>query len=329
MGGRPGKGRGSPHRRAGSSPAAPRQALGAGLWKPRAHQRPGCTAAPGALGRRRPPARHGAPRGADAAGFPEAAGARSPVTFSTWPCRSSRQHKQAPGRAQLGLRPASGPGAPVDPITTGRRAANPGAARSRPLAAEAPGSGWGRGERGAQARSPRPAGFARGPRHAPRARSTWPGAASAPLTLETRSLRAARARPPRDLRASLSGPLDASTAGLHARAPLSAFGGQSPAGGRPEVRGAFAVPQPEAVGDARSTGLFIAPGGKAPCRESNVRAGEGRPSPHPTSSRAAPGGGRLEPLRRSRAQAPLRRGSHPWEKARGDATGIEVKETPR
>ncbi|XP_004396141.1 PREDICTED: uncharacterized protein LOC101385063 [Odobenus rosmarus divergens] len=171
---------------------------------------------------------------------------RSPVTFSTWPCRSGHQHKQASGRAQLGLRPVSGTGAPVGPITTGWRAANPGAARSRPLAAEAPGSGWGRGERGAQARSPRPAGFARGPRHAPRARSTWPRAAEcAPDPGDPEA--AGRAGPRlRELRASLSGRPDAPTAGLDARACLSAFGGQSPAGGRPEVHGAFSVPQPQA-----------------------------------------------------------------------------------
>lgn len=45
---------------------------------------------------------------------------------------------------------------------------------------------WGRGGSGAQAYNSHPANYAREPRHAPRAKSTWPGAGSAPRALETR-----------------------------------------------------------------------------------------------------------------------------------------------
>lgn len=45
---------------------------------------------------------------------------------------------------------------------------------------------WGRGGSGAQAHNSNPANYAREPRHAPRAKSTWPGAASEPRALETR-----------------------------------------------------------------------------------------------------------------------------------------------
>lgn len=84
-------------------------------------------------------------------------------------------HPKPSGR--LPTRPSSGSGAPVGPVRPSRPSADCRTAHSRPLAAEAPGTGWGRGGRGAQARGPRPASFARGPRHAPRARSTWPRAA--------------------------------------------------------------------------------------------------------------------------------------------------------
>lgn len=99
------------------------------------------------------------------------------------PCNFS--HPARPGRPPtetsmgthgLEVQSSTDLGAPVGPVCPGRPAENPSAARSCPLVAETPGTGWGRGGGSAQALSPRPAGFARGPRHAPRTRSTWPRA---------------------------------------------------------------------------------------------------------------------------------------------------------
>lgn len=85
-------------------------------------------------------------------------------------------------------------------------------------------------------------------------RARGPGPLSAPLTLETPSRGLQRPLGTRKVRTSLSGLLTPlhhhpHPAVLGLRACVFAFGGQSPEGGRLEVR-AFSVSQPEAVGDA-------------------------------------------------------------------------------
>lgn len=217
------------------------------------------------------------------------------------------QASSGPGR-----RLESRPGAPVCRVGPSRPTVDTKAARSRPLAAEAPGSEWGRGGRSAQARSPRPAGFARGPRHAPRAQSTWPRGRRVSLTLETQSpgggggpghRRARQAFP--DSRRPRGPRLPRRPS--YARACVSAFGGQSPAGGRLHVRRAFPVPRPKSSRTG-ATRLFSATSGKSPWRKTPADARAGKADP-PAQTRPPPGSeGRRERLRQARSQAPLRRG---------------------
>lgn len=85
------------------------------------------------------------------------------------------------------------------------------------------------------------------------------GPLSAPLTLETRSRGLQKPLGTREVRTRLSGiltPLHTPhPAGLDLRACVFAFGGQSPEGGRLEVR-AFSVSQPEAVGDVLHAAIY-------------------------------------------------------------------------
>lgn len=254
------------------------------------------------------------------------------------PCNFS--HPARPGRPPtetsmgthgLEVQSSTDLGAPVGPVCPGRPVENPSAARSCPLVAETPGTGWGRGGGSAQALSPRPAGFARGPRHAPRTRSTWP--------------RASKCTPdPRDAAPGSSrAPLNASCASVFPGVPCYPLHQAGSACRRlciwrAKSRGRLPVspqsshsrnPRPSGT---RSTGLFTAPAGNH-LRGKQTRTlvlGGGRlPPPSPSSSRSGPRGGRREPLRRCDSPALLRRGSRPWERAIGDARGTEVKETPR
>lgn len=175
------------------------------------------------------------------------------------------------------------PRAPVCRVGPCRTAVDTGAARSRPLAAKAPGREWGRGGRSAQARSP-PGGLcARASARTARAEHVAPGPPRVSLTLETQSPRGRRGPGVRARCARvfpwLPTPTQPPHPGLDTRACVSAFGGQSPAGGRPYVRRAFSAPQPRSS-RTRSTRLFSATSGKSPRRKvhADVRAGEGRSS---------------------------------------------------
>lgn len=281
-----------------------------------------------------------APRGAHTARVPRGRATTAAPKFRNffhpaWPSRPPTQTGvERPGRGGppgTVQREAGGHlSAPFAPA--GQPAADPSAARSRPLAAEAPGSGWGRGGRGAQAHSPRPASFARGPRHAPRARSTWPGAAKyAPDPGDPGPAGCARLRRARELRAGLSGPPAAPPPRGPRCASLQLCIWRAKSRGRPprSPRGFFSP----AVGDRRGRAPW---GDLLPLAEKHLGekrtwapAQERTDRPPQTSSQAGPRGGRREPLRQGRSQALLRRGSRPWGKTRGDARSTEVKETPR
>lgn len=82
---------------------------------------------------------------------------RPPTQASNGP---GRRPESRPGHLSAGLAPAGPPWTPVPPA--------PAPWRPKPQ------GGGGGGEVAARRRGPRPAGFARGLQHAPRARSTWP-----------------------------------------------------------------------------------------------------------------------------------------------------------
>lgn len=169
--------------------------------------------------------------------------------------------------------------APAGPVLPERPTKDPGAARSRPLAAEAPGS-CGGGEVAARRRAPPPGALCAG-LGTHRARGArGPGPPSAPLTLETWSPRTALAPPIAcELLASLPGPLDAPPSRPRC-AGLRSCIWRAKSRGRPprSPRGSCESRSPW-LAETRSTGLFTAPSGKSPRRKANARAGEDRPSP--------------------------------------------------
>lgn len=189
---------------------------------------------------------------------------RSPVTFSAWPCRPCSQHEQASSQTQLGLRPVSGLGhlsAPLPPAAKPRTPVPPAPAPWRPKPRGAGGGGENAARRRvAPARRALRAGL--GTHRARGARG--PGPPSAPLTLKTRSLPAALAPPPGEVLASLSWGFLTPPQKASMRGPASRhLAGKVPRETAPKSMGLF---QPRSLrpSGTRSTGLFIAAGGKSP-----------------------------------------------------------------
>lgn len=193
-----------------------------------------------------------APRGSAAAGTP------LPVIFfpSVQHTAANTNRLEQPGNWRP-LGPVKGPGGTCRPHPPGAPCPTQ-RGRHRPLPPPGGRSGsCGGGEVVARRRAP-PRQALRAGLCAPRARNTWPRGLECAPALETwRPLALAPpGRAPVGLQSFwASGRPAASLAGLDARAYVSVFGGQSPAGGRHEVHGALAVPAGEAFGDAFHRGI--------------------------------------------------------------------------
>lgn len=257
-----------------------------------------------------------APRGSAAAGTPKPRNYFHPVRHTLPPTQTGFEQ---PGNPRLlGRLPVKGAGAPAGPILLVllpvRHSADPGTARSRPLAAGAPGS-CGGGEVVARRRAPPPGGLcARASARTARAEHVAPGPPSAPLTLETwRSLAAPAPPGARQLVSSLSGPLGAPAASPRrprcARLRLCIWRAKSR--GRPP-RSPRGFSSPAAGGRRRRpTGALRAPSGKSPWGKSERPRWEGLtlsfklvPWLGPERTGGSPGGDPCPKPRSSRGVAP-------------------------
>lgn len=168
--------------------------------------------------------------------------------------------------------------------------------------------------------------------HAPRAQSTWPGAAEcAPDPGDPQPAAALAPRAPEvctvsphSRRLRHTPPAVLETRGF---APLH-LAGKVPREAAPKSAGLFWHRSPEAVGDALHPAIYC------PSRETTLgESKSGRPRGRRTitplnEALAVPSAGRRS-LSREPVARPRLPGESPWESARGDARGAWVKETPR